>query len=127
MGNGDGDGDGMDQIRLRPLVKQLAVPPGAPPRSQVPSVRYDLGVDRRGAGRRPARDAGSREIFERGGASWYGIQFHQRKTASGERFDATAFCRPRAAVQHARLRSQPRGGRKVVRNDRVLCVRPSST
>ncbi|MGJ7488715.1 septal ring lytic transglycosylase RlpA family protein, partial [Variovorax sp. LT2P21] len=35
-------------------------------------------------------DDGPREIFERGGASWYGIQFHQRKTASGERFDMTA-------------------------------------
>jgi rare lipoprotein A len=31
-----------------------------------------------------------REIFERGGASWYGIQFHQRKTANGERFDMGA-------------------------------------
>ena len=46
-----GDGDGMDLIRLRPLVKQLAVPPGAPPRSQVPSVRYDLAVS--GAGEAP--------------------------------------------------------------------------
>jgi rare lipoprotein A len=35
-------------------------------------------------------DDGPRDIFERGGASWYGIQFHQRKTASGERFDMTA-------------------------------------
>ena len=35
-------------------------------------------------------DEGPREIFERGGASWYGIQFHQRKTANGERFDMTA-------------------------------------
>jgi len=88
-----GDGDGMDQIRLRPLVKQLAVPPGAPPRSQVPSVRYDLAVS--GAGEAPddgvPGDDGPREIFERGGASWYGIQFHQRKTASGERFDMTEF------------------------------------
>ena len=80
--------------KLRPLVKQLAVPPGAPPRSQVPSVRYDLAVS--GAAESAPDDGlpgdeGSREIFERGGASWYGIQFHQRKTASGERFDMTAF------------------------------------
>jgi len=88
-----GDVDGSTQVRLRPLVKQLAVPPGAPPRSQVPSVRYDLAVS--GTGESPddgvPGDEGPREIFERGGASWYGIQFHQRKTASGERFDMTEF------------------------------------
>jgi rare lipoprotein A len=59
----------------------------------VPSVRYDLAVS--GAGELAPDDGipgdeGSREIFERGGASWYGIQFHQRKTANGERFDMTA-------------------------------------
>ncbi|VTU30067.1 RlpA-like protein precursor [Variovorax sp. SRS16] len=78
---------------LRPLAAQPALPPGAAPRSQVPSVRYDLAVS--GYGEVPddgvPGDEGSREIFERGGASWYGIQFHQRKTASGERFDMTAF------------------------------------
>jgi rare lipoprotein A len=75
---------------LRPLARQPALPPGAPPRSQVPSVRYDLAVS--GAGQTP--DDGvpgdERDVFERGGASWYGIQFHQRKTANGERFDMTA-------------------------------------
>ena len=35
-------------------------------------------------------DDGVREVFQRGGASWYGIQFHQRKTANGERFDMGA-------------------------------------
>ncbi|MDM0077333.1 septal ring lytic transglycosylase RlpA family protein [Variovorax sp. J2P1-59] len=90
-----GDGaEGAAQLRLRPLVKQLTVPPGAPPRSQVPSVRYDLAVS--GTGEAALDDGvpgdeGPREIFERGGASWYGIQFHQRKTASGERFDMTEF------------------------------------
>jgi rare lipoprotein A len=59
----------------------------------VPSVRYDLAVS--GTGELTPDDGvpgddGPREIFERGGASWYGIQFHQRKTASGERFDMTA-------------------------------------
>ena len=78
---------------LRPLTPQLTVPPGAPPRSQVPSVRYDLAVS--GTGELTPDDGvpgdeGPREIFERGGASWYGIQFHQRKTANGERFDMTA-------------------------------------
>lgn len=78
---------------LRPLTNQLAVPPGAPPRSQVPSVRYDLavsGADELTPDDGVPGDEGPREIFERGGASWYGIQFHQRKTANGERFDMTA-------------------------------------
>lgn len=70
------------------------MPAGAPPRSQVPSVRYDLAVS--GSGELALDDGvpgdeGPREIYERGGASWYGIQFHQRKTANGERFDMTAF------------------------------------
>ena len=57
-------------------------------------MRYDLAVS--GAGELAPDDGipgdeRPREIFERGGASWYGIQFHQRKTASGERFDMTAF------------------------------------
>jgi len=79
--------------RLRPLSKGLAVPPGASARSDVPSVRYDLAVS--GTGELTPDDGvpgddGPREIFERGGASWYGIQFHQRKTANGERFDMGA-------------------------------------
>jgi rare lipoprotein A len=75
---------------LRPLARQPALPPGAPPRSEVPSVRYDLAVSGAGEDDGVPGDAGPREIFERGGASWYGIQFHQRKTANGERFDMTA-------------------------------------
>ncbi|VTU37100.1 RlpA-like protein precursor [Variovorax sp. PBL-H6] len=75
---------------LRPLARQPALPPGAAPRSQVPSVRYDLAVSGMAEDDGVPGDAGSREIFERGGASWYGIQFHQRKTANGERFDMTA-------------------------------------
>ncbi|MDM0020500.1 septal ring lytic transglycosylase RlpA family protein [Variovorax saccharolyticus] len=89
---GEAGGD-VPQGRLRPLAKQPALPPGAPPRSAVPSVRYDLAVS--GSGELGPDDGipgddGKREIFERGGASWYGIQFHQRKTANGERFDMTA-------------------------------------
>jgi rare lipoprotein A len=85
-------GDAAVPSALRPLARQPALPPGAPPRSQVPSVRYDLSSSSSDA---PddglPGDEGPREIFERGGASWYGIQFHQRKTANGERFDMTAF------------------------------------
>ncbi len=82
-----------DGGKLKPLRQALAVPPGAAARSSVPSVRYDLAVS--GTGELAPDDGvpgddGPREIFERGGASWYGIQFHQRKTASGERFDMTA-------------------------------------
>ena len=78
--------------RLLPLGRGLAVPPGAAPRSDVPSVRYDLAVSGTGESLddRVPGDDGPREIFERGGASWYGIQFHQRKTANGERFDMGA-------------------------------------
>lgn len=86
----DGSGDGKPR-GLRPLVKQPALPPGAPPRSQVPSVRYDLAVSGAAEQDDGLPDDPKREVFERGGASWYGIQFHQRKTASGERFDMTAF------------------------------------
>jgi rare lipoprotein A len=75
---------------LRPLARQPALPPGAPARSQVPSVRYDLAVSGTGEDDGVPGDEGPHEIFERGGASWYGIQFHQRKTANGERFDMTA-------------------------------------
>ncbi|CAN5908263.1 hypothetical protein BH11PSE13_BH11PSE13_17240 [soil metagenome] len=90
----DGAADALGHFRLRPLPRELAVPAGAAPRSQVPSVRYDLSVS--GTGELPPDDGvpgdeGPREIFERGGASWYGIQFHQRKTANGERFDMSAF------------------------------------
>lgn len=31
------------------------------------------------------------QAFSRGVASWYGLPFHGRRTASGERFDMTAF------------------------------------
>ena len=80
-----------EDAKLLPLPRKLAVPPGAPARSSVPSVRYDLAVSGIGeADDGVPGDSGPREIFERGGASWYGIQFHQRKTASGERFDMMA-------------------------------------
>lgn len=86
-------GQGFQFPSLRPLARQPALPPGAPPLSAVPSVRYDLavsGADELTPDDGVPGDDGPREIFERGGASWYGIQFHQRKTANGERFDMTA-------------------------------------
>jgi rare lipoprotein A len=77
--------------RLLPLTKGLALPPGAAPRSQVPPVNYDITVhaDLPLDDGVPGNEA-PRPIFEQGGASWYGIQFHMKKTANGERFDMGA-------------------------------------
>lgn len=87
---GAADGPGDKEARLLPLPRKLSVPPGAAPRSSVPSVRYDLAVSGDEPDDGVPGDGAPREIFERGGASWYGIQFHRRKTASGELFDMTA-------------------------------------
>lgn len=85
-------GDHSQGDDLRPLSRQPSVPAGAP-RSRVPSINYELGTP--GAGSDLPDDGvpgddGGREVFQRGGASWYGIQFHQKKTANGERFDMGA-------------------------------------
>lgn len=85
--------DPVARPRLRPLPSGLAVPPGAAPRSQVPGINYELSSS--GADDLPPDDGlpgdgAPRDVFERGGASWYGIQFHQKKTANGERFDMMA-------------------------------------
>ncbi len=106
---------------LTPLSREIAVPPGAPPRSTVASVNYDLSVP--GAGERLPDDGfpglgRPREVFERGGASWYGLQFHQRKTANGERYDMNAM-----TAAHKTL---PFGTRVCVRslvNGREVLVR----
>ncbi len=81
---------------LRPLARELSVPSGAPPRSTVPTVNYDLSASGNddpfaGADDGIPGDKAPGELFQRGGASWYGIQFHQRRTANGERFDMSAF------------------------------------
>ncbi|MCU4118374.1 septal ring lytic transglycosylase RlpA family protein [Variovorax sp. N23] len=78
---------------LRPLTRDLSVPAGARPRSAVPSVRYDLassGQDELGPDDGLPGDDAPRTVYQRGGASWYGIGFHMRKTANGERFDMTS-------------------------------------
>jgi len=104
---------------LRPLTPQADVPPGAAPRSQVASVRYDLAVG--GPDDLPPDDGvpgDPGEIHQRGGASWYGIQFHQRRTANGERFDMGAM-----TAAHKTL---PFGTRVCVRslvNGREVLVR----
>lgn len=78
---------------LRPLTRDLSVPAGARPRSAVPAVRYDLasvGQDELGPDDGVPGDDLPRTVYQRGGASWYGIGFHMRKTANGERFDMSS-------------------------------------
>ena len=74
---------------LRPLSRQPSIPSGSP-RSRVPSINYELTTPGAGEDDRVPGDDGEREVFQRGGASWYGIQFHQKMTANGERFDMGA-------------------------------------
>lgn len=105
---------------LRPLARQGGVPADAP-RSRVASVRYDLAVGIEGdlpPDDGVPGDGPPGEVIQRGGASWYGLQFHQRKTASGERFDMGAF-----TAAHKTL---PFGTRLCVRslvNGREVLVR----
>lgn len=85
---------------LTPLAQRLAVPLGVTPRSAVAAVSYDIfsapepvdlpwDADDRAPPGSVEAGAPLKEL-ERGGASWYGIQFHQKKTANGERFDMSA-------------------------------------
>ena len=112
---------GSSATALQPLTPELTVPSGAPPRSRVAAANYDITVP--GAGTwlpddGVPGDEGPHDAFERGGASWYGFQFHQRKTASGERFDMTAM-----TAAHKTL---PFGTRVCVRslvNGREVLVR----
>jgi len=103
---------------LKPLAHQPPVPAGAP-RSRVPGVNYELASpdssDEAADDRAPGDEG---EVFQRGGASWYGFQFHNRKTASGERFDMGSF-----TAAHKTL---PFGTRVCVRslvNGREVLVR----
>ena len=77
---------------LQALDRQLDIPVQAP-QSYVPQARYDI-ASADGEDGLPwdglPDDAPPARVFERGGASWYGMQFHQRKTASVERFDMGA-------------------------------------
>ena len=92
---------------LRPLARQPAHPSGAAPRSQVAPVYYGLFGDGTRDDGVPG-DAGSRDVFQRGSASGYGLDFHNRKTANGERFDMGALT--------AAHRTLPFGSRVCVRS-----------
>ncbi len=120
-GPGAKTGEGMPSASpLRPLARQGGTPADAP-RSRVASVRYDLAVGTEGdlpPDDGVPGDGPPGEVIQRGGASWYGLQFHQRKTASGERFDMGAF-----TAAHKTL---PFGTRLCVRslvNGREVLVR----
>ncbi|WP_218511306.1 septal ring lytic transglycosylase RlpA family protein [Variovorax sp. dw_308] len=76
--------------RLRPLSRLPATPPGAAPQSAVATVNYDIYNSESVDDGVPGDNAGPREIIERGNASWYGIEFHLKRTANGERFDMSA-------------------------------------
>lgn len=70
---------------LLPLDRQAPAAAEAP-RSRVVQIFPDLSETPDG----PPDDLQVEE-FERGGGSWYGVQFHRRRTASGELFDMTGF------------------------------------
>ena len=70
----------------------------------------------------PAAQAEDREPFQRGIASWYGLPFHGRKTANGERFDMNALTAAHPSLPFGTLvkvRSLVNGREVIVRiNDR---------
>ena len=101
---------------LQALDRQLDIPVQAP-QSYVPQARYDI-ASADGEDGLPwdglPDDAPPARVFERGGASWYGMQFHQRKTASGERFDMGALT--------AAHRTLPFGSQVCVRSLVILLL-----
>ena len=70
----------------------------------------------------PAAEADEREPFQRGIASWYGLPFHGRKTANGERFDMNALTAAHPSLPfgtRVKVRSLVNGREVIVRiNDR---------
>lgn len=70
----------------------------------------------------PATEAEEREPFQRGIASWYGLPFHGRKTANGERYDMNALTAAHPSLPfgtRVKVRSLVNGREVIVRiNDR---------
>lgn len=73
---------------LRPLQKKPPTPADAPA-SEVAPVILEPSDNQAEESFDPA--AVQPGEFARGGASWYGLRFNHRRTASGERFDMGAF------------------------------------
>lgn len=105
--------DGETEVMLRPLVRLRSVPVEAPA-SGVALVTVERTDDEPDPGDDP--EAG--EELGRGGASWYGIRFHNRRTASGERFDMGALTAAHRTLPFGALvcvRSLVNGKQVVVR------------
>ncbi|MFE8646147.1 septal ring lytic transglycosylase RlpA family protein [Sphingomonas sp. NCPPB 2930] len=105
--------DGETEFMLRPLVRLRSVPVEAPA-SGVALVTVERTDDEPDPGDDP--EAG--EELGRGGASWYGIRFHNRRTASGERFDMGALTAAHRTLPFGALvcvRSLVNGKQVVVR------------
>ncbi|WP_439126738.1 septal ring lytic transglycosylase RlpA family protein [Ramlibacter humi] len=64
----------------------------------------------------PQLSASPSPVVEEGPASWYGLAFHGRRTASGERFDMKAFtaAHPWLPFGTRVLVRNPRNGRSIV-------------
>lgn len=95
------------------------------PRAAVVAVLfYALLVSACSANRRPETRPGTGRVkaYEKGTASWYGVRFHGRKTANGERFDMNELTAAHPSLPFGTLlevRSVRSGKSVVVRvNDR---------
>ena len=105
--------DGETEFMLRPLVRLRSVPVEAPA-SGVALVT----VERTDEEPDPDDDPEAGQELGRGGASWYGIRFHNRRTASGERFDMGALTAAHRTLPFGALvcvRSLVNGKQVVVR------------
>lgn len=75
-------------------------------------------VDRPDGGQRPEIEGRSATSVQEGVVSWYGADFHDRPTASGERFDADAM-----TMAHPSLPFGTRARVTNLRNGRSVVVR----
>ena len=109
----DGETEFTPHPRLRPLVRLRSTPVEAPA-SGVALVT----VERTDEEPDPDDDPEAGQELGRGGASWYGIRFHNRRTASGERFDMGALTAAHRTLPFGALvcvRSLVNGKQVVVR------------
>jgi len=121
----DASTDAQSEPALRPLSRQPGTPADAP-RSRVPQAHYELAQGRAEDEAATDDELGEPEppgeVFQRGGASWYGIQFHRRLTANGERFDMDAMTAAHKSLpfnSRVCVRSSVNGREVLVRvNDR---------
>ncbi|HYD75935.1 septal ring lytic transglycosylase RlpA family protein [Ramlibacter sp.] len=97
-------------LAVAAVLQGCAVPPGTAPDA--------AGVESGPETASPAAD----EPFQRGLASWYGLPFHGRRTASGERFDMNALTAAHPTLPfgtRVKVRSLVNGREVIVRiNDR---------